>query len=209
LSDTTFENETPSDIIDATQNAVIEAVSNVSEMIEKTSDESTFSTHHSSEIFYLSAEFWVGMAFVLVVAALIKPVSKALKALLIKRRDRIIAELDEAAALKSEAQMLLAKYERLFLNAKKEVDAIVSETSNNMIAFEKEQKQSLETELEQKKKQAQKQIDGEIEKTRSALNAQITNKTIAIVTQKLNENLTQKQKSKLIDASIQNILQKL
>lgn len=71
--------------------------------------------------------------------------------MLIKRRDRIIAELDEAAALKSEAQMLLAKYERLFLNAKKEVDAIVSETSNNMIAFEKEQKQSLETELEQKK----------------------------------------------------------
>lgn len=55
----------------------------------------------------------------------------------------------------------------------------------------------------------QKQIDGEIEKTRSALNAQITNKTIAIVTHKLNENLTQKQKSKLIDASIQNILQKL
>ena len=209
MSDTTFENETPSDIIDATQNAVIEAVSNVSEMIEKTSDESTFSTYHSSEIFYLSAEFWVGMAFVLVVVALIKPVSKALKALLIKRRDRIIAELDEAAALKSEAQMLLAKYERLFLNAKKEVDAIVSETSNNMIAFEKEQKQSLENELEQKKRQVQKQIDGEIEKTRSALNAQITNKTIAIVTQKLNENLTQKKKSKLIDASIQNILQKL
>ena len=209
MSEETFESDMPSDIIDATQNAVIEAVSNVSEMIEKTSNESTFSPAHPAPVFYLSAEFWVGMAFVLVVIFLAKPVFKALQGLLLKRRDRIISEIEGAAALKSDAQMLLAKYERLFLNAKNEIDAIASDTVSQMATYEKAQKEALDAECHQKNLQAQRQIDSEIEKTLSALNADITKKTIDIVIKKLKGNLTSKQKSKLIDASIQNILQKL
>ncbi len=203
------DNLTGSDIIDGAQNAVIDAVNNVSEMIEKTSEQGRFSQMPSHEAFYLSAEFWVGMAFVLVVIFLSKPVFGAVKKLLIKRRDAIVQELDEAAALKSDAQALLAQYERRFLNAQAEALNIIEKTRHDLDEYTKAQQQSLEKELYDKQNQVQKQIDAEIEKTRSELKEHITQKTIKIVQNRLKNELNSKQQSKLIDASIKNILQKI
>ena len=163
----------------------------------------------SHEAFYLSAEFWVGMAFVLVVIFLSKPVFGAVKKLLIKRRDAIVRELNEAAALKSDAQALLAQYERRFLNAQAEALNIIEKTRHDLDEYTKAQQQSLEKELYDKQNQVQKQIDAEIERTRSELKEHITQKTIKIVQSRLKSELNSKQQSKLIDASIKNILQKL
>lgn len=66
------------EIIDATQNAVIEAAENVANIIDNTAAE--LDGHH--EVFYQSAEFWVAMAFVLVVAALARPIGRTVVALL-------------------------------------------------------------------------------------------------------------------------------
>lgn len=68
------------EIIDATQNAVIEAAENVANIIDNTAAE--LDRHH--EVFYQSAEFWVAMAFVLVVAALARPIGRTVVALLKK-----------------------------------------------------------------------------------------------------------------------------
>ena len=59
---TTETTTTGNDIIDATQNAVISAAENVSEIIEKTSE-----NIHGHGPFYHNPEFWVGLAFILVV----------------------------------------------------------------------------------------------------------------------------------------------
>ena len=54
------------EIIDAAQNAVMQAADDVSGIIENTAEQ----LHGHEEIFYQSAEFWVGVAFVLVVLLL-------------------------------------------------------------------------------------------------------------------------------------------
>lgn len=209
MTDVTVEHAPTSDIIDATQNAVIEVVTNVSEMIEKTSADSTFSDTHHHEPFYLSAEFWVGMAFVLVVIFAFRPVLAFIKRGLINRRQRIISELEGAATLKSDAQVLLAKYERRFLNTQKEVEDIANRASEELARYLKTQKEMLESDLQKKQNEAQKHIDAEIAKTIGDLNTHITAKTIEILTHHLKDDLTDAQKSKLIDTSIKNILQKL
>jgi len=73
------------------------------------------------------AEFWVAVAFVLFVGVLgYFGVHKLLLKGVDDRRDRIKAELDEARRLKSEAQALLAQYERKQQEAEREAQAIVA-----------------------------------------------------------------------------------
>ena len=203
-----FENST-TDILDATQNAVIDAVNSVSEMIEKTAAESTFESAPRAEPFYQSAEFWVGVAFVLVVVFLFKPVSKALKNLLNARRERIIKELEDAASLQDEAQKLLARYERQYLNTKSEVQQIINQTQSELSSYRQRKTDELESELFKKQKEADLIIEAAIDKTRSEMNDAISKKTIEIVITRLQKELTKKERSKLIDQSITNILKSL
>ena len=73
------------------------------------------------------AEFWVAVAFVIFVGVLgYFGVHKLLVKGVDDRRDRIKAELDEARRLKTEAQALLAQYERKRQEAEREAEAIVA-----------------------------------------------------------------------------------
>ena len=69
--------------------------------------------------------FWVGLAFVIFVAAVYKPVSKMMAAALDARAEKIKHELDEAVRLREEAQTLLAGYERRQNEALKEAEDIL------------------------------------------------------------------------------------
>jgi F-type H+-transporting ATPase subunit b len=75
----------------------------------------------------LDAEFWVAVAFVVFLAALVYlGVHGTMVKLVDQRRDRIKAELDEARRLKEEAQALLAQYQRKRHEADQEAAAIVA-----------------------------------------------------------------------------------
>jgi len=208
MSETSEEN-TGIEILDATQNAVIDAVNSVSEMIEKTTAESTFTPSVVSEPFYQSAEFWVGIAFVLVVVALFKPLGKALKNLLIARREHIIKSLNDAAALQDEAQKLLAHYERQFLNTQNEVQEIIDKAGEEMSSYRDEKMCQIQNEISKKQKEADNLIEAAIDRARDEINFAISQKTISIVTERLKKDLNKKDRSKLIDASISNILNSL
>lgn len=99
------------EIIDAAQNAVMQAVDDVSGIIENTAEQ----LHGHEEIFYQSAEFWVGVAFVLVVLLLAGPIGRLVRSMLNKRIDNITKRIHDAAELRDEAQKLLADYEKNFL----------------------------------------------------------------------------------------------
>ena len=75
----------------------------------------------------LDAEFWVAVAFVLFLGAMVYlgAHDKLLKAI-DGRRDRIKSELDEAVRLKDEAKALLAQYQRKQRDAEQEAAAIVA-----------------------------------------------------------------------------------
>ena len=80
------------EIIDATQDAVLNAATNVVNAIETTANE--LSGHN--EPIYLTAEFWVAMAFVLAVVALVRPVGRMFAKMLRTRAKNISKKISEA-----------------------------------------------------------------------------------------------------------------
>jgi F-type H+-transporting ATPase subunit b len=195
------------EFIDEAQSAVIRAVDNVSEMISETTKISEFdsvSEHH--EVFYQSPEFWVGMAFVLVVAALAKPISKLVKSALNKRQENIIKRINDAENLRNEAQLLLAQYERKFLNAKDEAQEILDKSNSEIKNLTEYKLQKMEEELASKQNDVDKLINTAIEKTRTEINTLASTKAINIAKSYIIQNIDYKQHEKLIDTSIDNIL---
>ena len=186
------------EIIDAAQNAVMQAADDVSGIIENTAEQ----LHGHEEIFYQSAEFWVGVAFVLVVLLLAGPVGRLVRSMLNKRIDNITKRIHDAAELRDEAQKLLADYEKKFLNADKEAQAILNKSQKEIEYLKKENLAKLEEEMKIKEKEAEDRITASKEKAAreiSDLTSELTSKTVkaAIV-----KNLDAKTQNKLIDDSI-------
>jgi len=89
------------------------------------------------------AEFWVAVAFVLFVGTLAYlGVHRKLVKGIDGRRERITAELDEARRLRSEAEALLATYQRKQHEAEQEAQAIIAgaEAEAKRLATEAEAK---------------------------------------------------------------------
>ena len=106
-------------LIDATQNVIMNAAENVSEVLAAGKS----AVGEVAEVpFYAEVEFWIGMAFVLSVCVLFKPLWNYSKQALQNRINRVISDIEEAAKLRDDAQSLLADYQRRFINAEKEAE---------------------------------------------------------------------------------------
>ena len=186
------------EIIDATQNAVMEAVENVSNIIETTTVE--LDGHH--EAFYQGAEFWVAMAFVLVVAALARPIGKTVVALLKKRIACIISRLEEASTLQEDAQKLLAEYEKNFSALKKEAENILKKAQKEVDYYKNESLSKLEQDMRQKEKDAEDRLINAKEKASQEITTLTSELTIKAVKETLSKHLDDAAKAKLIDNSI-------
>jgi len=186
------------EIIDAAQNAVMQAADDVSGIIENTAEQ----LHGHEEIFYQSAEFWVGVAFVLVVLLLTGPVGRLVRSMLNKRIDNITKRIHDAAELRDEAQKLLADYEKKFLNADKEAQAILNKSQKEIEYLKKENLAKLEEEMKIKEKEAEDRITASKEKAAREISDLTSELTIKTVKAAIVKNLDAKTQNKLIDDSI-------
>ena len=186
------------EIIDAAQNAVMQAADDVSGIIENTAAQ----LHGHEEIFYQSAEFWVGVAFVLVVLLLAGPIGRLVRSMLNKRIDNITKRIHDAAELRDEAQKLLADYEKKFLNADKEAQAILNKSQKEIEYFKKENLAKLEEEMKIKEKEAEDRITASKEKAAREISDLTSELTIKTVKAAIVKNLDAKTQNKLIDDSI-------
>lgn len=186
------------EIIDAAQNAVMQAADDVSGIIENTAEQ----LHGHEEIFYQSAEFWVGVAFVLVVLLLAGPVGRLVRSMLNKRIDNITKRIHDAAELRNEAQKLLADYEKKFLNADKEAQAILNKSQKEIEYLKKENLAKLEEEMKIKEKEAEDRITASKEKAAREISDLTSELTIKTVKAAIVKNLDAKTQNKLIDDSI-------
>ena len=116
-------------LLDATQNAIMDAAENVSGVLSGTGE--VAEELHSAP-FYNDVEFWLAMAFVLAVIVIAKPLFKILKSGLQNRIQKVIDDFDEATKLRDDAQNLLVEYERKFVNTDKEVAVIVENSRKNL-----------------------------------------------------------------------------
>lgn len=186
------------EIIDAAQNAVMQAADDVSGIIENTAEQ----LRGHEEIFYQSAEFWVGVAFVLVVLLLAGSIGRLVRSMLNKRIDNITKRIHDAAELRDEAQKLLADYEKKFLNADKEAQAILNKSQKEIEYFKKENLAKLEEEMKIKEKEAEDRITASKEKAAREISDLTSELTIKTVKAAIVKNLDAKTQNKLIDDSI-------
>lgn len=103
--------------------------------------------------------FWVGIAFVMFVGLLIwKKVPKLITDALDKRADGIRTQLEEARALREEAQALLAEYQRKQRDAEQEAEKIVERAREEAERISADAKAALEASIERRTQLAQDKI---------------------------------------------------
>lgn len=157
------------------------------------------------EVFYLSAEFWVAITFLIVVILLYSPVTKVVKDLIAKRINRIKQELNDAENIKLEAQKLYADTERKLINIDKETEDIIL-NKKYLIEQTKEKKiHELDYAMQRKKEDLEAKIEQSSLQMNKEINELICQKAVDILNKVISAKLTKKEYSTLIDNSIENI----
>ena len=190
------------ELIEATQEAVIGAVSDVGNIIKSTTEE--ISGLHS-EAFYQSPEFWVGAAFVLVVIFLFSPIKKVLRTILQNRIENVVAKIKEAADLRDEARQLLADYEEKTENLTEKTQEMVNNAQKAADDFQQQEIEKFKSELATQEKYTESVIKAYRDKIIAESSLEIVNKTSEILNNTLRDNLSEQAKKELINESIENI----
>ena len=193
--------------ISENDNILLNVSEDVAATVNKTENLSVLEAH-GEEVFYQTAEFWVGFAFILVVVLLFKPLGKMLKSMLVKRRSEIIDQITQAEHLRDDAQKLLAQYEKKFLHAKDEANEILERSEKEIELLKNDELQKLEQDLEIRRKEVENSIALSAEKVRNEINKTIASLAVDKVKKHLHTHLTPADHEKLIDASLDKVIKK-
>jgi F-type H+-transporting ATPase subunit b len=159
--------------------------------------------------FLSNPETWVAAAFVIFVALAAKPIGRAIAAGLDSRAARIKSQLDEARALRDEAERLLAEHQRKQIAAAKEAEGIMARAREEAERLRRESAANLEAALGRREKMA---LD-KIAQAESQAVAEVRNRAVDIavtaVEKLLKEHIDSGQADALIDDSIREVARKL
>ncbi len=188
-------------VIDVTQDAVLSAASNVVDVLENTVHE----LGAGAEPYYMHAEFWVGMAFVVAVVALSRPVGSMILRVLKARGEAIATRINDASNLKMEAQKMLADYERKFRNVEKEVADILAKSEQRVELIRSDTLKKLEADIEIKERDVKTRLKNAVDDAAKDVAKKTTELTMSTVRKILNDSLDSKALDKLISSSIDNL----
>ncbi len=107
---------------------------------------------------FADPSFWVGLAFLLVVAMTFKKISRAMTAMLDTRAAKIRTQIEEARKLREDAQALLAEYQRKQRDAMAEAEKIISAAKTEAARLKVQAEKDLEHALARRKEQALERI---------------------------------------------------
>ena len=107
---------------------------------------------------FADPSFWVGLAFLLVVAMTFKKISRAMTAMLDTRAAKIRTQIEEARKLREDAQALLAEYQRKQRDAMAEAETIISAAKTEAARLKVQAEKDLEHALARRKEQALERI---------------------------------------------------
>lgn len=159
---------------------------------------------------FSDSSFWVAVAFVLFVLALIYfrvpgRITEALDA----RSAQIAQELDEARKLREEAQALLANYQRKQRDAEQEAEDIVTQARAEAERLAAETRENLTAQLERRTKQAEDKIaQAEAQAVKEVKDAAATVAASA-ARRIISERIDEGRDAQMIDQDIHNLGTKL
>lgn len=191
---------TGKELIEATQNAVIETADSIAGLIETTAHDI-----HGQEAFYEHPTFWVAVSFVLVILVLGRPVGKLIKKMLEKRIENIISRISEAANLKDDAQKLLVEYERKFVNAEIEAGKILQRSQKEIELLKKENLDKLKNDMAIKEKEAENRLMAARNEVMSEIAGLTSRLTVNAVREAVAAKLSDQKQDELIEQSIAKI----
>jgi F-type H+-transporting ATPase subunit b len=111
-----------------------------------------------AEPWFAAPEFWVLVAFVILVGGAFRPTFRIVTAALDDRADRIQRQIDEATRLREEAQDLLASYQRKQADAEKEAEEMLARAREEAERLRERGAAELERALERRRQQAEDRI---------------------------------------------------
>ena len=156
-----------------------------------------------------NAEFWVAVAFVILLLAVWKPVSRALTGALDARAAKIKAELEEARRLAQEAASLLADYEgkqrQALAEAKEILRHAAAEAARNREAAAVE----LALSLERRERQALERIAQAEAKALQEVRTLAVELALALARRLISDNLDAGRAAGLVDHAIAELPQRL
>ena len=159
--------------------------------------------------FLRDPEIWVAAAFVIFVALTAKPIGRAIAKGLDGRAAKIKGQLDEARALRDEAERLLAEHQRKQIAAVKEVEAIVVRAREQAEHVRRESAANLEAAFARREKMALDKIaQAEVQAVTDVRN-QAVDIAIAAAAKLLKESIDSGKGDELIDSAIKELDRKL
>lgn len=156
-----------------------------------------------------SAGFWVTVSFVIVVGMLWKFLVPLITRSLDQRTSQIKDELDHAMALREEAQVLLAKYQKKQRESLQSAEEIIQKANLEARRITKEAEAEVEVALKKRMKLAMDKIEQAERKALQDVQDHIIDITVAATRQIVEKNLTPDTRDTLIKLASQDIEKKL
>ncbi len=156
-----------------------------------------------------SPEFWVAVGFVILMAAIAKPIGKAFAAMLDARSERIRATLDEATQLREEAQHLLVEHQRKQRNAVQETEAMLAKAKEESERLAAEAAANLEITLRRREEMAHEKIARAEAEALQQVREIAVDVAVAAARKLIAEKLDDGRRSTLVDAAISELPDKL
>ncbi len=156
-----------------------------------------------------SPEFWVAVGFVILMAAIAKPIGKAFAAMLDARSERIRATLDEATQLREEAQHLLVEHQRKQRNAVQETEDMLSKAKEESERLAAEAAANLEITLRRREEMAHEKIARAEAEALQQVREIAVDVAVAAARKLIADKLDDDRRSTLVDAAITELPDKL
>lgn len=159
----------------------------------------------ASVAFYATEDFWVAVAFLIVVGFAFRPIYRAVTAALDTRAEGISGRLDEARQLREEAQATLAEFQRRQRDAMKDAEKIVAHARTEADRLRKQAAQELEETAKRREQQVLERItQAETQAVAEVRNTAITI-AVAATAKVLGETMTAQKADALVDETIQSL----
>jgi F-type H+-transporting ATPase subunit b len=159
--------------------------------------------------FLRDPEFWILVAFVIVIVLLWKPAGRTIAKALDDRAEKIRLDLDRAAKLRTDAQALLAEYQQKQRDALKEAEAILAQAKADAERLSAQAAADLEATLKRREQMALQRIAQAEQQALAEVRAAAVDIAIAATGKLLGEKLDAAEQDALVDGAIKELQGKL
>src|SRR5262244_1790945 len=159
--------------------------------------------------FLSEPETWVAAAFIIFIAFAAKPIGRAIAGGLDARAAKIKAQLDEARALRDEAERLLAEHQRKQIAAVKEAEGILARAREEAERVRREAAANLEAALGRREKMAMDKIAQAEAQAVADVRNHAVDIAMAAAAKLLKEGIDAGKGDELIDSAIRELDRKL